>query len=175
MVDPEEGKIVFAGELMPGYTGTCIKKELEKAEQTIAEKTPTLEELEMALKKEQEKVPEREQLTEEIGKRQEKLAEYDELKKLQKQIKELEKQIEILKDRESRYQEKKAQMQVTAGTEKEFTGTAEGCGNKSSESYSRTERGFSKKRSGRSLNNMLKHLMRKQVIRTFRLTAVIVL
>ena len=57
------------------------KKELEKAEQTIAEKTPTLEELEMALKKEQEKVPEREQLTEEIGKRQEKLAEYDELKK----------------------------------------------------------------------------------------------
>ena len=31
MVDPEEGKIVFAGELMPGYTGTCIKKELEKA------------------------------------------------------------------------------------------------------------------------------------------------
>ena len=88
------------------------KKELEKAEQTIAEKTPTLKELEMALKKEQGKVPEREQLTEEIGKRQEKLAEYDELKKLQKQIKELEKQIEILKDRESRYQEKKAQMQV---------------------------------------------------------------
>ena len=88
------------------------KKELEKAEQTIAEKTPTLEELEMALKKEQEKVPEREQLTEEIGKRQEKLAEYDELKKLQKQIKELEKQIEILKGRESRYQEKKAQMQA---------------------------------------------------------------
>ena len=88
------------------------KKELEKAEQTIAEKTPTLEELEMALKKEQEKVPEREQLTEEIGKRQEKLAEYDELKKLQKQIKELEKQIEILKGRESRYQEKKAQMQT---------------------------------------------------------------
>ena len=62
------------------------KKELEKAEQTIAEKTPTLKELEMALKKEQGKVPEREQLTEEIGKRQEKLAEYDELKKLQKQI-----------------------------------------------------------------------------------------
>ena len=31
MVDPEEGKIVFAGELMPDYTGTCIKKELEKA------------------------------------------------------------------------------------------------------------------------------------------------
>lgn len=30
MVDPEEGKIVFAGELMPDYTGTCIKKELEK-------------------------------------------------------------------------------------------------------------------------------------------------
>ena len=88
------------------------KKELEKAEQTIAEKTPTLEELEMALKKEQEKVPEREQLTEEIGKRQEKLAEYDELKKLQKQIKELEKQIEILKGRESQYQEKKAQMQT---------------------------------------------------------------
>ena len=88
------------------------KKELEKAEQTIAEKTPTLEELEMALKKEQGKVPEREQLTEEIGKRQEKLAEYDELKKLQKQIKELEKQIEILKGRESRYQEKKAQMQA---------------------------------------------------------------
>ena len=26
MVDPEEGKIVFAGELMPGYTGICIKK-----------------------------------------------------------------------------------------------------------------------------------------------------
>lgn len=88
------------------------KKELEKAEQTIAEKTPTLEELEMALKKEQGKVPEREQLTEEIGKRQEKLAEYDELKKLQKQIKELEKQIEILKGRESQYQEKKAQMQA---------------------------------------------------------------
>lgn len=88
------------------------KKELEKAEQTIAEKTPTLEELEMALKKEQGKVPEREQLIEEIGKRQEKLAEYDELKKLQKQIKELEKQIEILKGRESRYQEKKAQMQA---------------------------------------------------------------
>ena len=88
------------------------KKELEKAEQTIAEKTPTLEELEMALKKEQEKVPEREQLTEEIGKRQEKLAEYDELKKLQKQIKELEKQIEILKGRESQYQKKKAQMQA---------------------------------------------------------------
>ena len=30
MVDPEEGKIVFAGELMSDYTGTCIKKELEK-------------------------------------------------------------------------------------------------------------------------------------------------
>lgn len=30
MVDPEEGKIVFAGELMPDYTGICIKKELEK-------------------------------------------------------------------------------------------------------------------------------------------------
>ena len=88
------------------------KKELEKAEQTIAEKTPTLEELEVALKEEQKKVPERERLAEEIGKRQEKLAEYDELKKLQKQIKELEKQIEILKGRESQYQEKKAQMQA---------------------------------------------------------------
>lgn len=30
MVDPDEGKIVFAGDLMPGYTGICIKKELEK-------------------------------------------------------------------------------------------------------------------------------------------------
>ena len=87
------------------------KKELEKAEQTIAEKIPQLEELEVALKEEQKKVPERERLAEEIGKRQEKLAEYDELKKLQKQIKELEKQIEILKGRESQYQEKKAQMQ----------------------------------------------------------------
>ncbi len=70
----------------------------------------------------------REQLTEEIGKRQEKLAEYDELKKLQKQIKELEKQIEILKDRKASIR-KKAQMQTAAGTEKEFTGRAEGCGN----------------------------------------------
>ncbi len=75
------------------------------------------------------KVPEREQLTEEIGKRQEKLAEYDELKKLQKQIKELEKQIEILKGREKRYQEKESADAGAAGTEKEFTGTAEGCGN----------------------------------------------
>lgn len=88
------------------------KKELEKAEQTIAEKTPELKELEMALKKEQENVPERERLTEEIGKRQEKLADYDELRKLQKQIRELEKQIEKLKNGEIRYQEKKAQMQA---------------------------------------------------------------
>ncbi len=88
------------------------KKELEKAEQTIAEKTPWLKELEAALKKEQENVPERERLTEEIGKRQEKLADYDELRKLQKQIRDLEKQIEKLKSGEVRYQEKKAQMQA---------------------------------------------------------------
>ena len=88
------------------------KKELEKAEQTIAEKTPWLEELEVALKKEQENVPERGRLTEEIGKRQEKLADYEELRKLQKQIRELEKQIEKLKSGETRYQEKKAQMQA---------------------------------------------------------------
>ena len=88
------------------------KKELEKAEQTIAEKTPWLEELEAALKKEQENVPERERLTEEIGKRQEKLADYDELRKLQKQIRDLEKQIEKLKSGEVRYQEKKVQMQA---------------------------------------------------------------
>ena len=83
------------------------KKELEKAEQTIAEKTPTLKELEMALKKEQGKVPEREQLTEEIGKRQEKLAEYDELKNFRNRSKSLRNRIEILKDRESDIRKRK--------------------------------------------------------------------
>ena len=66
-----------------------MQKGTGKAEQTIAEKTPTLKELEMALKKEQGKVPEREQLTEEIGKRQEKLAEYDELKNFRSRLKSL--------------------------------------------------------------------------------------